>query len=83
MDQKQKSRISSKISKIDKEIQFISQNLQCSDQIKKALVAMKKTQKKKQHRRLNKDQQRGWSKKKVNLLKFFNFINMKSYLIQH
>ena len=67
MDPKDKCKISSKISKLDKDLDYISNKLQCSDDIRKALIDMKKSQKKKQHRRLNKGQQRGWSNKKVNL----------------
>ena len=78
--QKEKSKLSSKISKFDKQLDYITNKLQCSEEIRKALVDMKKSQKKKQHRRLNQGQQRGWSNKKVNLWKNINSINIIDYL---
>ena len=54
MSGKQKSKTSSKISKLDREMNYISPKLQSSDKVKEALLKMKKDKKKSLHRRLNK-----------------------------
>ena len=63
MEKAQQKLICSKISKFDKELQFLDTNLQCSDEVKAALIQMKKDKKKLLHKRLNKRQQRLGPKK--------------------
>ena len=55
MNGNKKSKNSSKISKLDREKKFISQNLKSSDTVKEALLKIKKDKKRSLHRRLNKD----------------------------
>ena len=65
----QKSKNSSKISKLDREINFISQNLQASETVKEALPKIKKDKKRSVYRRQNKDFIRR-GPKKVKTIKF-------------
>ena len=65
----QKSKNSSKISKLDREMKFISQNLQASETVKEALLKIKKDKKRSVHRRQNKDLIRR-GPKKVKTIKF-------------
>ena len=58
MDKSQQNLICAKISKFDKELHFLESNMQCSDDVKRALIQMKKDKKKLLHKRLNKRQQR-------------------------
>ena len=46
----QKSKNSSKISKLDREMNFISENLQASETVKEALLKIKKDKKRSVHR---------------------------------
>ena len=63
MDKAQQKVICFKISKFDKELQFLDTNIQCSDEVKRALIKMKKDKKKLLHKRFNKRQQRLGPKK--------------------
>ena len=63
MEKEQQKLICSKISKFDKDLQFLETNIQCSDQVKAALIQMKKDKKKLLHKRLNRRQQRLGPKK--------------------
>ena len=63
MEKAQQKLICSKISKFDKDLQFLDTNIQCSDQVKAALIQMKKDKKKLLHKRLNRRQQRLGPKK--------------------
>ena len=58
MEKAQQKLICSKISKFDKDLQFLDTNIQCSDQVKASLIQMKKDKKKLLHKRLNRRQQR-------------------------
>ena len=63
MEEAQQKLICFKISKFDKELQFLDTNIQCSDEVKAVLIQMKKDKKKLLHKRLNKRQQRLGRKK--------------------
>ena len=63
MEKAQQKFICSKISKFDKDLQFLDTNIQCSDQVKVALIQMKTDKKKLLHKRLNRRQQRLGPKK--------------------
>ena len=66
MSGKQKSQ-TSKISKLDREINYISQKLQSSDKVKQALIKIQKDKKKSLHRRLNKGLMKSGPKKVRNI----------------
>ena len=55
MEKAQQKLICSKISKFDKELQFLDTNIQCSDQVKASLIQMKKDKKKLLHKRLKQE----------------------------
>ena len=68
MSANQKSQIPSKISKLDRDMNFIK-NMECSKEVKEALLKIKKDKKRSVHRRQNKDLIRR-GPKKVKTIKF-------------
>ena len=68
MSANQKSQIPSKVSKLDRDMNFIKK-MECSKEVKEALLKIKKDKKKCHNRRLNKGLVKGGPKKVRCLLK--------------
>ena len=69
MDTKQKFKITSKISKIDKDLAYLQTQMNCSEAVKEVLCEKFKKKRRSMHKRLNAGMIRKFQKKKVNSAK--------------
>ena len=77
MDTKKKFKITSKISKIDKELHYLKTQMNCSEAVKEVLCEKFRKKRRSNHKRLNAGMIRKFEKKKVNSAKIVIF---KTYL---
>ena len=75
MDTKQKFKITSKISKMDKQFHYLQTQMNCSEAVKEVLCEKFRKKKRSMHKRLNAGMVRKFEKKKVNSAKIHIFKN--------